>query len=50
MPDDIPSKQMLNNEINELESHLSQLGSPIVFCHNDGLLNNIIYNKKQGLW
>ena len=27
---------------------LSNLGSPVVLCHNDLLCKNIIYNEKQG--
>lgn len=37
----------LQEELDFLESELSQLGSPIVFCHNDALLANVIYNKKE---
>ncbi|XP_067135744.1 ethanolamine kinase 1 isoform X2 [Centruroides vittatus] len=44
----LPSKEVLKTEINKLEIHLSQLGSPVVFCHNDLLLKNIIFNKEKG--
>ncbi|RWS07786.1 Ethanolamine kinase 1-like protein [Dinothrombium tinctorium] len=45
----IPNKQHLNREVNLLEKHLSNLGSPIVFCHNDLLLKNIVLNKCNGV-
>ncbi|XP_076311982.1 ethanolamine kinase 1 [Tachypleus tridentatus] len=40
--------QDLYNEIDHLEDHLVQLGSPVVFCHNDLLLKNMIYNEEKG--
>ncbi|ESO97520.1 hypothetical protein LOTGIDRAFT_228190 [Lottia gigantea] len=42
----IPSQEKLFLEVAEIKSHLEALKSPIVFCHNDLLLNNIIYDKK----
>ncbi|KNC84386.1 hypothetical protein SARC_03402 [Sphaeroforma arctica JP610] len=33
-------------EIAELRSYLKPLNSPVVFCHNDLLCNNILYNEK----
>ncbi|XP_011501489.1 PREDICTED: ethanolamine kinase 1 [Ceratosolen solmsi marchali] len=30
-----------------LKDNLSQLASPVVFCHNDLLLTNILYNQKE---
>lgn len=30
-----------------MESQLSSIGSPLVFCHNDLLLKNIVYNEKN---
>ncbi|KAJ8866070.1 hypothetical protein PR048_033594 [Dryococelus australis] len=44
----IPSITMINEEYTTLQSELSRIGSPIVFCHNDLLLGNIIYNSKRG--
>ncbi|KAL3256295.1 hypothetical protein MRX96_017197 [Rhipicephalus microplus] len=44
----IPSKAELELEVSLLEEHLSGLGSPVVFCHNDLLVKNIIYQEKQG--
>ncbi|KAM6458694.1 ethanolamine kinase 2 isoform 2-T2 [Liasis olivaceus] len=44
----IPSLEVLEEEIHWMKEHLSQLRSPIVFCHNDLLSKNIIYNKAEG--
>lgn len=33
-----------------MKETLSQLGSPVVLCHNDLLCKNIIYNQAQGWW
>ncbi|XP_051854527.1 ethanolamine kinase 2 isoform X1 [Antechinus flavipes] len=44
----IPSVEVLEQEMAWLKEHLSQLDSPIVFCHNDLLCKNIIYNEKKG--
>ncbi|CAK8671283.1 unnamed protein product [Clavelina lepadiformis] len=38
-------EQVLRKEVDELESCLTNLNSPIVFCHNDILLHNVIYNE-----
>ncbi|ESO03956.1 hypothetical protein HELRODRAFT_79532 [Helobdella robusta] len=38
------SKQRLECEVDLLEHHLSSLNSPVVFCHNDLLPKNIIYD------
>ncbi|XP_075546973.1 ethanolamine kinase 1 isoform X2 [Dermacentor variabilis] len=43
----IPSRAELELEVSLLEEHLSGLGSPVVFCHNDLLVKNIIYQEKQ---
>lgn len=45
----IPSLKVLEEEICWMKEHLSQLGSPVVFCHNDLLSKNIIYNEAEGL-
>ncbi|XP_048352142.1 ethanolamine kinase 2 isoform X1 [Sphaerodactylus townsendi] len=44
----MPSLKVLEEEICWMKAHLSQLGSPIVFCHNDLLSKNIIYNEEEG--
>ncbi len=44
----IPSAQVLKQEVEEMESALSQAESPVVFSHNDALCANFIYNKDQG--
>lgn len=41
------SKPLIQKEINLLKEKLSDLGSPIVFAHNDLLLGNVIYTKEQ---
>lgn len=43
----IPSRGELEREVSLLEAHLSGLGSPVVFCHNDLLVKNIIYQPEQ---
>ena len=45
----IQPKQVLKEELDELRKHLEALNSPIVFCHNDPVLGNIIYNKQKGI-
>uniref|UniRef100_A0A8C0I918 ethanolamine kinase n=1 Tax=Bubo bubo TaxID=30461 RepID=A0A8C0I918_BUBBB len=45
---DIPSPQVLQEEMTWMKERLSNLGSPVVLCHNDLLCKNIIYNKKRG--
>jgi ethanolamine kinase len=42
----IPDVDQLRREVSFLESILLPLESPIVFCHNDLLLKNIIYHQK----
>lgn len=42
-----PSVQELRAESDVLYSHLSSLGSPTVFCHNDLLLGNVIHNAAE---
>ncbi|XP_014679483.1 PREDICTED: ethanolamine kinase 1-like, partial [Priapulus caudatus] len=44
----IPKIKTLRTEVEVLERHLVDLDSPVVFCHNDLLLNNIVYNKSEG--
>ena len=43
----VPKKESLIAEVETLETHLKQLSSPVVFCHNDLLLKNIIYNTEK---
>lgn len=43
----IPSKPQLEREVRILEDHLSELGSPVVFCHNDLLVKNIVYQETE---
>ena len=31
-----------------LQNHLENLDSPVVLCHNDLLINNVVYNKEKG--
>ncbi|KAJ3324574.1 Ethanolamine kinase [Boothiomyces sp. JEL0866] len=37
----------LREELLELQSHLEKLESPVVFCHNDLLSGNLIYDPEQ---
>ncbi|NXE26634.1 EKI2 kinase, partial [Ardeotis kori] len=41
---DVPSLEMLEQELAWMKETLSQLGSPVVLCHNDLLCKNIIYD------
>ncbi|CAD5111466.1 DgyrCDS777 [Dimorphilus gyrociliatus] len=43
----IASKETLLNEMEMLQNELSNLDSPVCFCHNDLLLQNLIYNKEK---
>ena len=38
--------QQLIEEIDQLHDVLPKLGSPVVFSHNDFLLQNVIYDEK----
>ena len=44
----IGSVEELRRECDELKSHLDQLNSPIVFCHNDLMSKNMIYSQNDG--
>ncbi|XP_027300980.2 ethanolamine kinase 2 [Anas platyrhynchos] len=44
---DVPSLETLEHELAWMKETLSQLGSPVVLCHNDLLCKNIIYNRTQ---
>ncbi|XP_001848031.2 ethanolamine kinase [Culex quinquefasciatus] len=43
-----PSAAELRRDFDDLYGKLQQLGSPTVFCHNDLLLGNVIYNADRG--
>lgn len=45
---DIPSVDVLINEMEQLRRHLNRVKSPTVLCHNDLLTKNIIYNSDEG--
>ncbi|XP_052465305.1 ethanolamine kinase 1-like [Carassius gibelio] len=45
---EVPSREVLEQEMMWMKEHLSQLGSPVVLCHNDLLCKNIIHNAKEG--
>jgi len=40
------TRQQLVEEINQLHDVLPKLDSPVVFSHNDFLLQNVIYDEK----
>ncbi|NXX78973.1 EKI2 kinase, partial [Urocolius indicus] len=44
---DVPSLEMLEQELAWMKETLSQLGSPVVLCHNDLLCKNIIYDRTR---
>uniref|UniRef100_A0A8C2BNL5 ethanolamine kinase n=1 Tax=Cyprinus carpio TaxID=7962 RepID=A0A8C2BNL5_CYPCA len=46
---EVPSQEVLEQEMMWMKEHLSQLGSPVVLCHNDLLCKNIIHNAKEGM-
>ncbi|KAI0236353.1 Ethanolamine kinase 1 [Lamellibrachia satsuma] len=46
---EVCSKLQLRRELEELQPHLESINSPVVFCHNDLLLANIVYNDKKGV-
>ena len=46
---DVPKIEVLERELAWLKEHLSQLDSPVVFCHNDLLCKNIIYDSTKGM-
>lgn len=43
-----PSKAKLKEEIEALRSVLLTHNCPVVFCHNDMLCKNLVYNKDKG--
>ncbi|XP_078098244.1 ethanolamine kinase 1-like isoform X2 [Mustelus asterias] len=44
----VPPLETLEKEMAWMKDYLSELNSPTVFCHNDLLCKNIIYNEKEG--
>jgi len=38
----------MRRELEMLQRELEPLGSPVVFCHNDLLAANIVYDEKKG--
>ncbi|XP_070545793.1 ethanolamine kinase 1-like isoform X2 [Ptychodera flava] len=47
--ENIPSYDQLGKEIEELETKLVPLNSPIVFCHNDLSSGNIVYDEQTDI-
>jgi len=45
--DKLPSKAKLREEFNELYGALVKTNSPILFCHNDLLLGNVVYTEER---
>jgi len=45
---DVPEVGVLERELVWLKEHLPPLDSPVVFCHNDLLCKNIIYDSSKG--
>ncbi|XP_022082644.1 ethanolamine kinase 1-like [Acanthaster planci] len=43
----IASKEKLRQEVSQLKSVLTCLATPTVFCHNDNLLANIIFDEQK---
>lgn len=43
-----PNKAKLKEEIDHLKRVLLKHNCPVVFCHNDMLCKNIVYNKSKG--
>ena len=43
-----PSKAKLKEEIEMLQSVLLKHDCPVVFCHNDLLCKNIVYDETKG--
>ena len=38
----------MRRELEMLQRELESVGSPVVFCHNDLLPANIVYDEKKG--
>ena len=44
-----PSKAKLKQEFEWLKTHLDKFESPLVLCHNDLLLGNILYDENSNV-
>ena len=44
----IGSREELRKECQGLSSHLDELSSPVVYCHNDLICQNIIFLEEKG--
>ncbi|CAH1786966.1 unnamed protein product, partial [Owenia fusiformis] len=42
----VKNRKDLERELEELKEHLETINSPVVLCHNDLLLQNIVYNEE----
>ena len=45
---ELRSASQLRSELRQLREELEQLGSPLVFCHNDVLLDNVLLATDGG--
>ena len=45
---EVISKLQMRRELEMLQRELESVGSPVVFCHNDLLPANIVYDEKKG--
>jgi len=45
--EEFPSKEQLETEMKHLKEILVTCSSPVVFCHNDALLGNIVVDKNE---
>ncbi|KAK2161565.1 hypothetical protein NP493_1576g00005 [Ridgeia piscesae] len=46
---EVISKLQMRRELEMLQRELESVGSPVVFCHNDLLPANIVYDEKKGV-
>ena len=44
----LPSGETILSEFAEIRDHMTSLRLPLVMCHNDVWLGNIIHNKQLG--
>ena len=45
---EVVSKLQMKRELEILQRELESVGTPVVFCHNDLLPANIVYDEKKG--
>ncbi|XP_076879088.1 ethanolamine kinase 1 [Brachyhypopomus gauderio] len=45
----VPSIDTLLSEMEDVKRHLNGIDSPVVLCHNDLLIKNIIHNPAEGI-